>query len=317
MDDDDATNNRLLRRAAWGIVALIVVLTRAENLSAQAIGNIGGAYPNGTSGILAGTVPPPGQYWLMYNRFYNAPVSTDNSGAPATAPGGGPLGFDLSTYVNAHRILTVTETKILGATYAWNFVVPVVGIDVSIDAFNVHDQNFTIADMNVEPFVMEWHQERFDFGFVFGLFAPTASYSPDRPAFPGRNYWTLYPGVAGTLYLDEEKTWSLSALSRYEMHTIREGTDYHRGDDFSFEWGLGKKMEAATVMGVSGYCAWQTTDNTGTGAAPRDRGFGIGPEIQYFSMQHKCGFHLRHWFEFANRNRTEGTITTLTYVKPF
>jgi hypothetical protein len=317
MDPKDTTKIRSLFRAIGECALLLAAIAWANAALGQAIGNIGGAYPNGTSGLMAGTVPPPGQYWLMYNRFYHAPISTDDGGEPATAPAGGPLGFGLDTYVNAHRIVTVTDKKIWGATYAWNFVVPLVGIDVNIDAFDVHDQNFTIADINVEPFVIEWHQERFDFGFVFGLFAPTASYAPERPALPGRDYWTLYPGVAGTYYLDDEKTWNLSFLSRYEIHTEREGTDFRRGDDLSFEWGLGKSLDAATLLGVSGYCSWQTTDNTGTGSFPRDRGYGVGPEIQYFSTQYKCGFHLRHWFEFANQNRTEGTITTLTFVKPF
>jgi hypothetical protein len=304
-------------RSVWPCVALLAVLLGSGVASGQAIGNIGGAYPNGTSGLLAGTVPPPGQYWLMYNRFYHAPITTDASGEPATAPGGGPLGFHLNTFVNAHRVVTVTDKKIWGATYAWNFVVPLVGIDVNIDAFGVHDQNFTVADMNVEPFVIEWHAERYDVGFVFGLFAPTAPYDANQPALPGRDYWTLYPGLAGTYYFDDEKTWNLSFLSRYEVHTQREASDFRRGDDLSFEWGLGKKIEAAAQLGVSGYCSWQTTDNTGTGAFSRDRGYGIGPEFQFFSVQHKCGIHVRHWFEFANQNRTEGTITTLTIVKPF
>ena len=75
----------------------VLLLAIASPVFGQAIGNIGGAYPNGTSGLNAGTVPPPGNYWLMYNRFYHAPVSTNASGNPATAPGGGPLNFNLDT----------------------------------------------------------------------------------------------------------------------------------------------------------------------------------------------------------------------------
>jgi hypothetical protein len=294
-------------------IAVLFASWLAAKANAQAsVGNIGGAYPNATSGILAGTVPPKGHYWLMYHRFYHAPVTTDDFGNAQ------PVGFTLDTYVNAHRIVTVTDKKILGADFAWNFVVPIVWIDSEVTAYGIEDTAMTLADMNVEPFVIEWHEKQFDFGFVFGLFAPTAPYNSNQPALPGRDYWTLYPGLAGTYYFDEAKSWHVSALSRYEFHTDRVSDGFHRGDDLSFEWGAGKSFqEQGATFGVSGYCSWQVTDNEGNGAYPKDRAYGIGPEIQYFSTKWKWGYHLRHWFEFGARNRTEGEITTFTLVKPF
>lgn len=288
------------------------MLIQTPAIQAQSVGNIGGAYPNATSGILAGTVPPKGRYWLMYNRFYHAPITTDANGVSQ------PVGFNLDTYVNAHRIVTVTDKKFLGADFAWNFVVPIVWIDSEITSYGIKDTAMTLADMNVEPFVIEWHEKQFDFGFVFGFFAPTAPYNSLQPALPGRDYWTFYPGLAGTYYFDEERTWHASFLSRYEFHTDRVADGFHRGDDLSFEWGVGKSFpEQGATFGVSGYCSWQTTDNTGATAFPRDEAYGIGPEIQYFSTKWKCGYHIRHWWEFGAENRTEGEITTFTIVKPF
>jgi len=293
---------------ALGVLGLLM-LSVAPALG-QSVGNIGGAYPNGTSGLLAGTVPPPGRYWLFYNRFYHAPVTTGPTGEAQ------PVGFNLDTYVNAHRIVTVTEKKLWGADFAWNFVVPVVSIDVEIDAYGINQSAMTLADMNVEPFVIEWHEKQFDFGFVFGFFAPTAPYNSNQPSLPGRDYWTLYPGLAGTYYFDEERTWSASVLSRWEFHTDRVADGFHRGDDLSFEWGIGKAHGEA-IFGVSGYCSWQVTENTGNGAFPEDRAYALGPEIQYFNPKWKLGYHIRHWWEFGAENRTEGAITTFTLVKPF
>jgi hypothetical protein len=247
----------------------------------------------------------------MYHRYYHAPATMDASGNPEN------VGFNLDTYVNAHRIVTVTDKKILGADFAWNFVTPIVWIDCDIDAYGIHDSAMTLADMNVEPFVIEWHEKQFDFGFVFGLFAPTAPYNSNQPALPGRDYWTLYPGLAGTYWFDEEKTWHASFLSRYEFHTDRVADGFHRGDDLSFEWGFGKTFEQTKTMGVSGYCSWQTTPNTGPTAYPQDRAYGIGPEMQFFFPDWKFGCHIRHWFEFGVENRTAGEITTFTIVKPF
>ena len=39
----------------------------------------------------------------------------------------------------------------------------------------------------------------------------------------------------------------------------QDGVDIRVGDNFSFEWGLGRNVEKICDVGVSGYCSWQTT----------------------------------------------------------
>lgn len=279
------------------------------------------AYPNGTSGLKAGTVPPPGHYWLFYNRIYTADELRDANSHVTTAPGGAPLGFDLTGYANVHRFLHVTEYDILGANYSWNAVLPLVNIDIDIAGYGVHDEEFKVGDLNVEPFVIEWHRPRWDFGFVYGFFAPTGSRSNVRAALPGKKFWTHYVGPAGTYYFDDQRTWSLSFLSRLELPTRRQdGVDIHPGDNFSFEWGLARALEEVYLIGVSGYCSWQTSLDTGSDVTyvnVHDRAFAIGPEVNYFSPTLKLGYHLRAWREFGVKDRTQGEIITLTIVKPF
>ena len=291
---------------------LLVLVLAPRVVPAQEINR----YVNGTSGIKAGTVPPPGDYWLFYNFFYNA----DRLNGADDQPVQPDPGFQLLNYGNAHRFLFVTEKKILGADYAWNFVVPFVYTDIKIDNFGVSDTAFVLGDLNVEPFVIEWHKDRYDIGFVYGFYAPTASRSALRPAKPGANYWSHYVGPAGTLYLDEEKKWAASILTRYEVHTERRDQDVTAGDHFGFEWGFSHTLGQTLDVGVSGYATWQTSDDRGADAVNpglRDRVGAYGPEIQYFSVKHKIGYHLRHWWEFGARDRAEGQITTLTLVKPF
>jgi hypothetical protein len=189
-----------------------------------------------------------------------------------------------------------------------------------MSALGIDDSAFRIGDMNLEPFVLEWHQPRYDFGYLYGLFAPTAPRNDARPALPGKNYWTNYVGVAGTYYFDDDRTWSASFLSRYEMCGRRHDKDITPGDNFSFEWGLARNVGKVMDIGVSGYCSWQTTLDTGSDITyynTRDRVFGVGPEVQYFSQKYKFGYQFRYWWEFDARDRTQGTIATLTIVKPF
>lgn len=276
-------------------------------------------YPNGTSGIKAGTVPPPGYYWLMYNRLYEVDEITGPDGSARTGPGGGPLGVSIRGYANVHRFIHVTDYHLFGANYAWNAVLPIVAIDNNISGWRIEDSNCRIGDVNLEPIVLEWHKPRYDFGYLYGLFVPTSSRDNNRPALPGKAYWTHYVGVAGTYYFDDERTWSASFLSRYEMSTSRYDKDITPGDNFSFEWGVARNFNKTLDIGISGFCSWQTTLDHGRDVDyvnVRDRAFGIGPEIQYFSPKYKFGYHFRFWWEFGTRDRSEGTIATLTFVKP-
>jgi hypothetical protein len=277
-------------------------------------------YPNGTSGIKAGTVPPPGRYWLMYDRLYTSDTLIGPNGEEATAPGGGPLGFDISAWANVHRYVNSTDYEILGANYAWNVVVPLALIDMHISAAGVNNEEFKLADLNMEPFILEWHMPRYDFGYLYGLFIPTADRSDNRPALPGKAFWTHYVGAAGTYYFDDDRTWSASILSRWEIPTRRQDKDITPGQNFSFEWGVARNIEQVLDIGVSGYCSWQTTLDRGADVTyPNvlDRAFAIGPEIQYFSVPYNVGYHFRCWKEFGVVDRPEGVIATLTIVKPF
>jgi hypothetical protein len=301
-------------------LCVVVACVALVWLSSGAYGQETAEYPNGTSGLKAGTVPPPGQYWLMYNRIYQASELHGPDGDIVKGAGGEPLGMDVTGYANVHRFLFVTEDKICGANYSWNFVIPLVLIDTDISAYDMHDTEFRFGDINIEPFVIEWHQPRYDFGFVYGLFAPTAERSDVRASLPGKKCWDNYVGPAGTYYFDDDRTWAISFLSRYEVPSTRHDKDIRPGQNFSFEWGLGRTFEQTTDIGVSGYCSWQTTLDSGSAVNyenVHDRVYALGPEINYFSTHYNLGYNLRAWWEFGARDRTEGQIITLTLIKPF
>ena len=299
------------RCLGWGILLMSFCLPAGAQESYR--------YALGTSGLKAATVPPPGNYWLFYNFIYSADQLLDGAGNPAKDAAGNPVDFDVYAYANAHRFVFVTDHKILGADFSWNFAVPFVGTDLKITNYGVADSSFALGDIYVEPFVIEWHLPQIDFGVGYGLIAPSGQRRLDRPSLPGKEYWTHYPVFGATYYFDEERTWTAAMLGRYEINTELQGRDYRPGDHFNFEWGIGKTIKTLDV-GVSGYCDWQTTSDSGTDEANtgvRDRSFAIGPEVHYFFVEQKFGIHLRAWWEFGARDRAQGEIITLTLVKPF
>ncbi len=126
-------------------------------------------YPNGTSGIKAETVPPPGYYWLMYNRMYQVEELKGPAGETLTANDGSPLGASIRGYANVHRFVHVTELEFAGANYSWNAVLPFVAIKNQIAGWQIEDSQCRIGDVNLEPLVLEWHQPQYEFGFLYGL----------------------------------------------------------------------------------------------------------------------------------------------------
>jgi hypothetical protein len=256
----------------------------------------------------------------MYNRLYEADNSIGPHGEAAVDGLGNPIDLDLTVYANVHRFIYSTDYEVFGAKYAWNFVIPLVAVDVNLTNYGINETEFRIADFNIEPIVIEWHEPRYDFGYVYGLFAPTAGRNDARPAIPGKAHWTNYVGAAGTYYFDDDRTWAASILSRYEIASKRDDKDIRPGDNFSFEWGLSRNFDKTLDIGVSGYCSWQLTLDKGSDVTytnVRDRVYGIGPEINYFSPKLNLGYNLRYWWEFEAVDRPQGTIACLTIVKPY
>jgi hypothetical protein len=274
-----------------------------------------GHYVNGVEGIKAGTLPPPGFYYRLYNVFYNADTLMDPDGDELD------LGFDVSVYAMANRFVWMTDKKILGANYGADVVIPLVYTDIKISAAGVDDDEFGLGDICVEPFILSWHGPRYDASFGLAAYIPTGNYDVNDPASPGKDFWTGMITLGGTAYFDAARTWSASILSRYEIHTEKGDTDVTPGNDFHFEWGIGKTLAKIWDVGLTGYCHWQVTDDSGSGVwwdkGDHDSVYAVGPEVAVFIPPATLFVSLRSQWEFEAVDRPEGNVTTLTLTKLF
>ncbi len=269
-------------------------------------------YPNGIEGIKAASVPPPGYYYKMYNVYYGADTMTDKDGEDLD------LDFDLTLFVNAHRFLWMSPWNILGGNYGADIIVPIMDVNLEIGKAGIDSSETGLGDICVEPFVLGWHGARWDAAFAVAFFAPTGKYDKTEPASPGKDMWTYMTTFGGTIYFDAEKTWSASILNRYEIHGEKDETDVTPGDDFHFEWGIGKNIAKIVDVGVTGYCQWQVTDDSGdAGTDVKDQVYAVGPEVSVFIPPIMGALSLRSQWEFEAEDRSEGNFTTLTFVKIF
>jgi len=288
-------------------------------------------YPNGIEGIKAASVPPPGFYYKMYNVIYSADSSIDKDGKENV----GLKDFSLNLFANAHRFLLVSKKKFLGASLGADIIIPLMNVDLEVSPkglpFTIADNEFAPGDICFEPLVMAWHGSQYDLAFAAGFYAPTGKYSLNSDVNPGKGMWTGMFTFGGTVYFDKGKTWSASALSRYEIHgekdvlVLNNLTDVYEkkkttpGNDYHIEWGFAKTIAKIVDVGISGYCQWQTTRDTGQGkpGEDKDRVYAVGPEISIFVPPLMTNFNLRALWEFEAKDRTEGVFVSLVYTKIF
>ncbi len=274
-----------------------------------------GHYVNGGEGIKAATLPPPGFYWRLYNQFYKANTLKNRNGHESN------VGYDLKVYSLVNRFVWMSNIKILGADFGGSLIIPLVYTDIKNKGAGVDDDKFDLGDIAVEPFALAWHGLRYDAAFALAIYVPTGDYDKNKPASPGKDFWTGMATVGGTYYLDTERSWSASILSRYEVHSKKDQTDVRPGNNFHFEWGIGKTLAKIWDVGLTGYCQWQVTDDTGSDVtwdkSVHDRFYAVGPEVSVFIPPAKLSISLRSQWEFGAVDTSEGNTTTLVLTKMF
>ncbi|MFA6173890.1 MAG: transporter [Kiritimatiellales bacterium] len=266
---------------------------------------VAGHYPAGAEGIKGASLPPPGLYVRDYNMFYSADTFKD-----------GPPDFDIKAYINALRLIWMTDKKIFGAQYGMDVIVPLVYMDWTAGGKSDHYSG--VGDIQLEPLLLSWQFKQFDLAAGYAVWVPTGDYEPARPDLVSKGFWSHMLTLGGTWYPDKEKTWAMSLLNRYEFCQEQEETHTDPGQVFTTEWGLSKSLRPGLDVGFIGYYQQQVTEDSGPVATDKlDRKIGAGPEISAFCPKLGLFASLRYAHEFAVVERPEGDLITLTLTKPF
>ena len=194
-------------------------------------------YPAGAEGIKAATLPPTGLYFRDYNFLYWADDFQN-----------GPPRFDVFAYVNAPRLIWQTDRTICGATYGMDIIVPF-GYS-NVRAVGMSDHVFGLGDISLEPVLLSWHTERFDFSAAYALWVPSGNFDAKDLANMGKGFFTHMLTAGATWYPDEQKSWSLSLLNRYEFNHEQEDTHVTPGQTLTMEWGVSKGVHKGVEIGA-------------------------------------------------------------------
>lgn len=293
---------------------LVTVAGFVRHSQAQPSPSFTGHYVPGVEGVKGASLPPPGVYVRDYNAFYWSSQLNGNNGTAT------PLDFNAFVYANLLRPIWISEWKVLGGNFGMDMIVPIQYTDLSVKSGGVtlYDEGiFGIGDLYFEPATLSWHGKQWDAAVGYSFFAPTGDSEPGT-AKPGKGFWTQMITAGGTVYFDEARTWSLSALNRYEFNSEEEDTGITPGQEWTIEWGLAKGVSKIVELGVSGYCQMQTTPDSGPNASSDlDQALALGPEVTAVWPQTGIMFSLRYLHQFDVYDRPEGDMAVLTLTRRF
>ncbi len=281
-------------------------LLAASSLISSAAFAVNGHYVPGIEGMGGPSVPPPGTYYRGYLVHYDIDKLTTDKGKSVPGSNKGKV------TALANRFIHITEKKFLGADYGFEAIIPVQHTSLDFKAAGVDSSKSGVGDVFLGPVVLGWHGPQWDSVFAAGLWFDTGSTS--QPASPGLGYKSLMLTLGGTYYVDTAKSWSLSALSRYEINGNKKGLN--QGDSFLVEWAAGKRLDNGIELGVIGYNGWQL-DNNQTQSNAKIEKHAVGIESGYFWGNLGFGFKAAYLGEYKTKNSTEGDLFRLQFTKAF
>ncbi len=272
---------------------ILLFLGNISPLSATEGG--GGAYPNGAEDFMTGALPPPGTYILNYFNYYHAKKLKDNRGESA------PVDLDVEIFADSVRILHMTQKNVFGANWGMHILVPFLKVHASTPAGT--DSKAGLGDIVINPFLLGWHFTDWHIAAGIDTVVPVGSYSKHDLVNTGRNYWTFEPILAVT-YMNRYG-YEVSAKFMYDFNTKNTATNYESGQEFHFDYTLGKRVENMNI-GLGGYFYKQITDDKLNGASIQNKGqaFAVGPQFKY--SFNNMAVTLKYQWETLVKNRPEG-----------
>jgi hypothetical protein len=263
-------------------------------------------YPAGVEGIKGASLPPPGLYIRDYNYTYWSNEFKDV----------GPKPFDLVANVQAPRLVYITKKLFFGGYYGADVIVPLVYQDVTVGNLSV--SKFEVGDIFIEPATLSWHLKKADFSLGWGMWIPSGEYNlsaPNKNSI-GKGYWTNMFTGGVTYYPDKNRSWSISALNRYEIHYERNDYQLTPGQVWTLEWGLAKSLSKTVDLGFAGYAQLQATEpRTMNDPTAKERAVGMGPELTFVIPKLGVSTSVRYLKEVGVQQRPQGNIFNVTFTK--
>lgn len=260
--------------------------------------NGGSTYSHGTENTFIGYMPPPGLYALFYSSHDRLTSLRDNNGSRLNTP------FNVTVNSLATRAVWVTEKKLLGGDLAWHAVLPLLTINAEIAGRS--EKRKGLGDIVVGTGLGYHPSEKVHYSVGLDVTLPTGSYSRNKIANLGRNYWNIEPVFA--LSYVQDKALNADVKLMYDFNMKNKATNYRSGQELHMDYSVGYAFGNGWITGVGGYLYKQTTNDKRNGIVvpnKKGRAVGIGPSIAYHNGK---GFLITAKLQrdYGVRNRARG-----------
>lgn len=269
----------------------------------------GSLYPNGAEGPLAGALPPPGIYGMVYAQHYHAGRVNDADGRNLNLPG-----FGVTADVVAPRLAWVTGARVLGGDLVVHTIVPLVTLKAS--SAGQTQRKTGIGDITVGAGLGYHHSQNLHSVVALDTYWPTGGYTKGDLANIGRNYGAIEPVYA--LSYANSSGWNGDLKAGWIFNLRNTATDYRSGQEFHFDYALGWAFGNGLSLGLGGYYWKQMTADRQAGArlaGSKGETLAVGPTLKYDGG--KGWFLALKWQkEVRSYNRAQGDALWLKAVFP-
>lgn len=304
-------NNKNVEKAVIKHRLAIVLGCSLASVGTAVLATEGGAssYPMGAENYMAGAMPPPGVYGVVYAQHYQADRLMGNDARRL------PVDFKLQANVIAPRVVWVTDQQLLGGQLAFEVIAPLVDLKVSVNGASDHKRE--LGDMTFGSALGYHYSEKFHAVYGVDFIAPTGRFDRNDPLNIGRNYWAVEPVV--TLSYVDPAGLNIDLKTMYDINARNPDTDYRSGQELHADFAVGWGLDNGWVVGVGGYAYQQTTDDDVDGERLKDnkgRAFALGPSVKYASPG---GWLITaKWQQESGvRNRAEGDAYWIKWAFAF
>jgi hypothetical protein len=291
----------------------------------------------GDMGVKSGTQPDPGIYVSSIYYRYESNTIKDANGRRLTLDMSGEAvqtiqaGMPLLWYV--------TPKKIFGGNFAMMAVLPVASGSLEAPAYGLSEKASTgLSDMYIMPAQLGWHFKRGDVIAGVGLFVPTGRHHSGASDNLGKGMWSYELSGGGTLYLDEQRSFSIATTAFWEAHSKKDGEvrvenvsihDVEVGQLLTLEGGVGKTFfHGALSFGVAYYAQWKVSADTlslspslmqSASVPAKHYVWGLGPDVT-IPIATKSRLlslvNVRYLWEQDARLKTQGQTFLITNTIP-
>jgi hypothetical protein len=275
-----------------------------------------GHYIGGATGLENGTAAPPGFFGTFLPVVEDVDALKGPKGATIAKP-------DITIVANMAGYAMTTQKKILGGSYGFSVIIPVVNTRFTANLFNTSAESGGLSDIYVAPLVLGWEKGNANYTVNYGFYAPSGYYDPSTALNAGLGFWEQQIQAGMTYSIGKPRLWNASFLTTWEINQTKGSVNMKPGPMFTGEYGVGRRFDKYQMnAGVAGYGYKKLSPDSGSGVNPllagiTDRSFGIGPEWKYTNLKWHLGFDFRFEQQFGVQAKTSGKIFVvgITYLK--